>query len=112
MRLVLVLVVMEFCFTVLSSTINTASHTHPAVVSAATTVLQAAEAMDRAAATSLEHAEIVPPRYVRAFCGNEKHALERWKATLQWRKDNDIDSILNEPQPFFHDIRRYFPSNM
>lgn len=71
---------------------------------------QAAEAMDRAAAAPLE--QKVPPRYVRAFCGNETHALERWKATRKWRKENEIDSILNEPQPYFHDIRRYFPSHM
>lgn len=71
---------------------------------------QAAEAMDRAAAAPLE--QKVPPRYVRAFCGNETHALDRWKATRRWRKENEIDSILNEPQPFFHDIRRYFPSHM
>lgn len=68
--------------------------------------------MDRAAATPMEHDDKVPARYVRAFCGNEKHASRRWKATLQWRKENDIDSILNEPQPFFHDIRRHFPSRM
>lgn len=71
---------------------------------------QAAEAMDRAAASPLE--QKVPPRYVRAFCGKEKHAQNRWKATRKWRKENEIDSILNEPQPFFHDIRRYFPSHM
>lgn len=66
--------------------------------------------MDLAAAAPLEFEHKVPARYVRAFCGDEKRALERWKATLQWRKDNDIDAILNEPQPFFHDIRRHFPS--
>lgn len=55
---------------------------------------------------------MLPARYVRAFCGKEHHAAERWKATLAWRKENEIDRILNEPQPFFHDIRRYFPSYM
>ncbi|CAM9346518.1 unnamed protein product, partial [Hapterophycus canaliculatus] len=73
-------------------------------------VLEAAEAMDLAAAVPLEFEQKVPARYVRAFCGDERRALERWKATLQWRKENDIDAILNEPQPFFHEIRRYFPS--
>eukprot|EP00752_Nemacystus_decipiens_P010301 g9177.t2 len=73
-------------------------------------IVEAAEAMDRAAAAPLE--QKVPPRYVRAFCGNETHALERWKATRKWRKENEIDSILNEPQPYFHDIRRYFPSHI
>lgn len=75
-------------------------------------VEQAAEAMDRAAAAPLELEDKVPARYVRAFCGNEKHARQRWRATLKWRKENEIDSILNEPQPLFHDIRRYFPSHM
>lgn len=59
-----------------------------------------------------ERHETVPARYVRAFCGNEQHACERWKATLAWRKENDIDSILSEPQPYFHEIRRFFPSYM
>lgn len=68
--------------------------------------------MDRASPAPLERIDEVPPRYVRAFCGNEKHASERWKATLQWRKENGIDSILNEFQPHFHDIRRHFPSYM
>ncbi|CAB1116664.1 unnamed protein product [Ectocarpus sp. CCAP 1310/34] len=75
-------------------------------------VIEAAEAMDRAAAAPLALEHKIPARYVRAFCGNEKHALERWKATLKWRKENEIDAILNEPQQFFHDIRRYFPSHM
>ncbi|CAM9672586.1 unnamed protein product [Pylaiella littoralis] len=75
-------------------------------------VVKAAEAMDRAAAAPLELEDKVPARYVRAFCGNEKHARQRWRATLKWRKENEIDSILNEPQPLFHDIRRYFPSHM
>eukprot|EP00903_Cladosiphon_okamuranus_P010349 g9792.t1 len=73
-------------------------------------VVEAAEAMDCAAAAPLE--QKVPPRYVRAFCGKETQALERWKATRRWRKENEIDSILNEPQPHFHDIRRYFPSHI
>ncbi|CAN0366413.1 unnamed protein product, partial [Laminaria digitata] len=60
----------------------------------------------------MERGDKVPARYVRAFCGNEKHALERWESTQRWRKDNEVDSILNEPQPYFRDIRRYFPSHI
>ena len=75
-------------------------------------VRQAAEAMDRAAAAPMERGDKVPARYVRAFCGNEKHAMGRWEATQRWRKENEVDSILNEPQPYFRNIRRYFPSNM
>lgn len=74
--------------------------------------MQPGEVANRPIEAPLERPDTVPARYVRAFCGNETQAWERWRATLAWRRENDIDNILNEPQPYFHEIRRHFPSYM
>ncbi|CAM9727023.1 unnamed protein product, partial [Choristocarpus tenellus] len=75
-------------------------------------LVNAAAAMDRAAAAPLEREDKVPPRFLRAFCGNLNKASERWKTTLAWRRENDVDTILNEPQPYFSIIKEHFPSFM
>jgi len=51
----------------------------------------------------------VTKRYLAAAKGDPEEARKRWLETLQWRADNDINHILEKPQPFFHDIKRYYP---
>jgi hypothetical protein len=51
----------------------------------------------------------VPVRYLRG-CGNDSiEALRRWKLTLSWRKEYEVDNILNEPQPHFALIKQCYP---
>jgi hypothetical protein len=49
------------------------------------------------------------PRWVRAEKGRVEPALARYKVTMQWRRDNDIDSILEKPHRFFHVIKHVYP---
>jgi hypothetical protein len=51
-----------------------------------------------------------PLRYVRACLGKEEAALQRWQETLEWRAENDVDAMLQEPQPLFHVMKAYFPT--
>eukprot|EP00903_Cladosiphon_okamuranus_P006249 g6133.t1 len=51
----------------------------------------------------------VPERYVVGCGGDRVEAAKRWKETLEWRKENKVDEILETPQPRFHDCRQVFP---
>eukprot|EP01041_Mallomonas_annulata_P000951 gene951-1846_t len=58
---------------------------------------------------SEDHSELqVPSRYIRG-CGEYEEALRRWRLTLDWRKEFDVDSILQEPQPDFNVIKDCYP---
>ncbi len=53
---------------------------------------------------------IIPPgRYIRGCGGDRSEALRRWKLTLQWRKSEHVDSILDEKQLHFDTIKKYYP---
>ena len=56
-----------------------------------------------------EYKKTMPPRYIPACVGDEVEALRRWKATCEWRDKEGIDTILDEPQPFFSAIKRNYP---
>ena len=49
----------------------------------------------------------IPARYYRG-CGAE--AAERWRQTLQWRRDQRLDGLLAEEQPRFELMKRCYPS--
>ena len=51
---------------------------------------------------------LVPSRYIRG-CGDYNEALRRWRLTLKWRKEFDVDNILQEPQPDFDLIKECYP---
>lgn len=48
-------------------------------------------------------------RWVRAEKGNVASAMARYKVTMQWRRDNDIDGILDKPHPWFFVIKEIYP---
>ncbi len=50
-----------------------------------------------------------PGRYRRGCGGDRIEASRRWKLTLQWRKSEHVDGILNEKQVHFESIKKYYP---
>lgn len=36
-------------------------------------------------------------------------AKKRWESTLQWRKKDKVDEVLQEPQPHYNLIKKYYP---
>ncbi|CAM9952997.1 unnamed protein product [Ectocarpus sp. 6 AP-2014] len=51
----------------------------------------------------------IPERYIVGCGGDVAEAGRRWKATVEWRKENKVDEILETPQPHFHECRQVFP---
>lgn len=49
------------------------------------------------------------PRFIAAEKGDEEKGRQRYENTLQWRKENGIDTILVEPHPTFETIKKYYP---
>lgn len=47
-------------------------------------------------------------RFLRACVGDQEEADRRWNETLLWRKENNIDGIIREPQPNYAVIKRYY----
>lgn len=41
--------------------------------------------------------------------GGDPEAWRRWRITYQWRIQNDIDTILTRPQPYFDVIKEFYP---
>ena len=52
--------------------------------------------------------EAIPDRYIRGCDGDLEEARRRWDATLAWRREEGVDQILREPQPFFEHIKRHY----
>ncbi len=50
-----------------------------------------------------------PGRYRRGCGGNRSEASQRWKLTLQWRRSERVDGILDEKQVHFEAIKKYYP---
>ncbi len=48
-------------------------------------------------------------RYIAGCPGDLEEAKRRWKLTLQWRHDNQIDTILERPHPYFLLIKEAYP---
>lgn len=51
----------------------------------------------------------MPQRFVKAEKGNHAKGLARYKSTLAWRKENDIETILTRPHLKFNLIKKYYP---
>ena len=51
----------------------------------------------------------IPTRFLRMHKGNRQNARDAFIATLQWRKENKIDSILSRPHPKFDICKEIFP---
>jgi len=58
--------------------------------------------------TTLTETEI-PDRYLRGCQGDMVEATKRWKETLQWRAEQNVDQILVEKQPHFRLIKECYP---
>lgn len=51
----------------------------------------------------------VPDSFIEICDGNLAEAENRWAATLDWRRLNNVDSILSEPQLHFHKVKALYP---
>jgi hypothetical protein len=51
----------------------------------------------------------IPTRYLIAHKQNRDKALAAFQHTCEWRKEQDIDTLLNRPQPNFDVCREIFP---
>lgn len=49
------------------------------------------------------------PRFIAGEKGDEEKGRSRYLATLEWRKENNIDNILVTPHPNFEIIKRHYP---
>jgi hypothetical protein len=48
-------------------------------------------------------------RYITGCQGDVVEAKRRWDLSVQWRKAEGINTILQEPQPHFDLIKEYYP---
>lgn len=53
--------------------------------------------------------EELPLRFLRAGKGDPVEGQRRYEATLKWRAENGIDTILTEPHPNFELIKANYP---
>jgi hypothetical protein len=51
----------------------------------------------------------VPLRYIKAEKGDEVKGRERYVATLAWRQENELDTILSKAWPQFRLIKTHYP---
>lgn len=79
---------------------------HTAVTGAAGSEEAAAESAATEAAPAEEEFPPMTERWVRAEKGNRASALARYKVTMTWRRDEKINTLLEEPQPFFDIIKK------
>ncbi|RHY33328.1 hypothetical protein DYB32_001705 [Aphanomyces invadans] len=49
------------------------------------------------------------PRFIAAEKGNAERGRQRYESTLSWRRDNRIDTLIDEPQVHFHLIKKNYP---
>ncbi|ETL79931.1 hypothetical protein L917_19533 [Phytophthora nicotianae] len=59
--------------------------------------------------TALEATGSVPKRFILAEKGDEVKALERYNETTQWRREEGVDQLLEEPSPHFKIIKENYP---
>ncbi len=48
-------------------------------------------------------------RFLNGEHGKMGVALKRWKTTTEWRRENDVDNILEKPHPHFEVIKANYP---
>lgn len=51
----------------------------------------------------------LPLRFLRAGKGDPEEGLRRYEATLKWRRENKVDTILREPNFQFDLIKEHYP---
>ncbi len=51
----------------------------------------------------------IPNRYIRGCNGDIHEARRRWHLTVDWRREFNVDTILQEPQPNFKAIKESYP---
>jgi len=51
----------------------------------------------------------IPTRFLRMHKDKRRAALESYKGTLKWRKENDVDNTLNKPHPNFDVCKMLIP---
>jgi hypothetical protein len=51
----------------------------------------------------------IPQRFIDGCDGDRKEAKRRWDITRHWRESEGVNTILEEPQPYFHLIRALWP---
>ncbi|KAE9046070.1 hypothetical protein PR001_g1830 [Phytophthora rubi] len=59
--------------------------------------------------TALEATGSVPMRFILAEKGDEDKALERYNETTEWRREEGVDRLLEEPSPHFKIIKENYP---
>lgn len=62
--------------------------------------------------SSRSHSEYtdIPDRYIIGCDNDMKEARRRWDLTKKWRKANQADEILSQPQPNFFTIKTLYPN--
>ncbi|OWZ21902.1 Phosphoinositol transporter [Phytophthora megakarya] len=50
----------------------------------------------------------IPPAFLVAENGDVAKAAERYQTTLAWRKQNNLDAILSEPQSYYDTIKTHY----
>ena len=66
---------------------------------------------NKAQSTKLAHMkkcseESIPESYVEV---HKKHAAKSWENTKKWRREENVENILSEPQPYFQKIKHAYP---
>jgi len=56
-----------------------------------------------------EDPEGIPDRYLRMQLHHREHAKQACQATLDWRAENEIDTVLKRPHPDFDICKAVFP---
>ena len=56
-----------------------------------------------------EPEEEIPQRFIVGCDGDLREARRRWDLTRKWREVEGINSILQEPQPYFTTIKTLWP---
>jgi uncharacterized membrane protein YgcG len=56
-----------------------------------------------------EPEEQIPQRFIDGCDGDVDEAKRRWDITRHWREQEGVNSILEEPQPYFHLIKSMWP---
>ena len=51
----------------------------------------------------------MPARIIVAEGGNFEEAVKRWRSIVDWRRQNKVKDILEEPQPHFRHIKECYP---
>lgn len=56
-----------------------------------------------------EPEEEIPQRFIVGCDGDLREARRRWDLTRKWRESEGINTILQEPQPYFTTIKTLWP---